>query len=341
MAADSRYEHWLEHNGLHNDPSGRRTPSWRYVPKIELTKFNLQKSQANQARLDAPIDEQLAERYFAVIVDQIGEDPLASYFPAVIVYLDADGRYVIIDGNHRVKVKIDAGIAVTDAYVVRCNDEDVLSRLTKTANTVEGKRNSLEHDLQQVKALVENNNYSVAAAAKTFGLKLQTCEKFIRREKVMESLRAQGLRHPEDPNLGLKQGHLEELYFLEAINPKIMLRAAETIRLSKMDLPLCKNFLGEVRKCTSDHDRWQKLAEWESKPEIKELRASAMNGRIVPTQRRGNITLRAMTTLLAKLQNKHRLRSLQIVGTVQTQQFLEKSKAIREHLLELEKSARG
>src|SRR4051812_21285735 len=66
---------------------------WTFVPKVETSEFDFDKSTRNQARINQPLNPERLETYIEALVR-------GDKFPAIVTY-KVDGKYVVVDGNHR------------------------------------------------------------------------------------------------------------------------------------------------------------------------------------------------------------------------------------------------
>lgn len=129
---------------------------------IDLSKVDRKQSRLNQARIDAPINEDQVLLY--------GEGMEAGdKFPPIVVHKVKDG-YIVMDGNHRVAAADvarinDAPITTMDAYVVVNASPAQITAFTYEANSKHGLPTSMQDRLRQAIYLIERGVKKSDAAA--------------------------------------------------------------------------------------------------------------------------------------------------------------------------------
>lgn len=161
MSQSPQIEAWLRYEG---------TP-YKYNPQFRVADIDVRTSLANQARLTVPLDGRIVERYALAAID--GAD-----FPPIILH-----NRVVIDGNHRVAAFKALDFSNIEAYVLLDDvDATVVSRLTRTANIMNGIPPSPDEVLVQAKWLV-THGMLIATAAKTFRISKGVLERAIARDR--------------------------------------------------------------------------------------------------------------------------------------------------------------
>lgn len=146
-------ENWLDSHGAKHT-----------FKTIKLSEIDKVASHRNQARVSGPINDDTIILYGAAI--ESGDE-----FPPLIVMQRRDGKYVVIDGNHRVGAYELNGIEKVEAYVVSDINETQRLLLTFEANTKHGLPTGLQERLRQAVNLVEMGA-TLTDAAKNLGLPL-------------------------------------------------------------------------------------------------------------------------------------------------------------------------
>lgn len=148
----------------------RQTEKWLTEAKVDwqfeivpVDSFDVETSLRNQARVAEPLNKQKVEEY-RLAMERGGQED----FPALVAYMLPSGRYVIVDGNHRLNAGIGAGVKAFGTYTVDA-PEDVIQILTYQANVFNGLPTSVEERLQQAVHLVDMR-ISIADAALRLGL---------------------------------------------------------------------------------------------------------------------------------------------------------------------------
>lgn len=121
--------------------------TFSFQERFNLSKIDREESFRNQARIGAPIDEDVVLTY-AVAMDK------GDVFPPIVVY-QKNGRYVNIDGNHRYDSARMVNKDHLPAYTVDNPTPALVALLTYNANTKHGKPTSLQERLRQGTLLVE------------------------------------------------------------------------------------------------------------------------------------------------------------------------------------------
>jgi ParB-like chromosome segregation protein Spo0J len=129
---------------------------------INLEQVDKVASHRNQARVSGPINDETVVLYGAAI--EAGDQ-----FPPIVVHQRRDGKFVVIDGNHRVASYELNGVEKVEAYVVSDITETQRLLLTFEANTKHGLATGLSERLRQAVNLVEMGAPMVDAA-KNLGL---------------------------------------------------------------------------------------------------------------------------------------------------------------------------
>lgn len=130
-------EAWLE--GWH--------VSWSHLGKVPVSEFDFERSLRNQARLGDPVDQEYVDRYAEAM--RAGAE-----FPAVTVWQAKDGRYVIIDGNHRLIAAREAHYELA-VYLVSARPQTITA-MTFEANVRHGKATSEEERVHHALYLIDN-----------------------------------------------------------------------------------------------------------------------------------------------------------------------------------------
>lgn len=119
---DPRIEKWLLEWGV----------KFHYQEDLPLDRVDMEESLHNQARMGAPINREVVERY------RLGLDA-GDVFPAPVYWARTGRRFVVVDGNHRTQAKLDLSHEVTDAYVIDVRTKaTVIVTMTMEANVAHG-----------------------------------------------------------------------------------------------------------------------------------------------------------------------------------------------------------
>jgi len=162
---------------------------WSYVPQVPIAKFDLNKSQHNQARFE-PIDPHTVEQYADAV-------KRGDKFPPVIAWRPTPrGRLVIIDGNHRLSAHTRAETPVDVYEVDRDTDPRTVALMTFSFNTKHGRPTSEAERLSQAVYLVDNGA-SIDHAAAAVNLPSKALKKALARNAADRRADEVGLRRNE------------------------------------------------------------------------------------------------------------------------------------------------
>lgn len=119
-------ENWLDEKGV----------LWSFVPDASLDKFDLDKSLRNQARINQVLSPERLETYVEAM-------KRGDQFPAIIAY-KVDGKYVAIDGNHRLHAAKESEQPVSVYELDAKTKPNTIITMTYEANAKHGLPNSVE-----------------------------------------------------------------------------------------------------------------------------------------------------------------------------------------------------
>lgn len=119
-------EQWMNDKGV----------KWTFHPNVKPEAFDKDKSMRNQARISQPLSPERLETYTEAM--QRGDK-----FPAVIAY-KVDGKYVAVDGNHRLQAAEDADATLGVYELDKDTKPAVIVQMTYEANAKHGLPNSVE-----------------------------------------------------------------------------------------------------------------------------------------------------------------------------------------------------
>lgn len=131
-------------------------------------------------------------------------------FPAIVVYRTNAGKYVVIDGNHRVAAALSTGYTLA-AYVVnaRKTPAQVIVMLTYEANTRHGLPTSQTERARHAVYLIENANETIKNAAARMNIATHYLSRFYSQYRADQ--RAHDTNVPEAQWRDLHVGSRERL----------------------------------------------------------------------------------------------------------------------------------
>lgn len=210
---DAKIEAWLEERGV---------TDWVYLTNIDpVEDIDAERSLANQARLNMPLNPETVERYTVALRNGV-------VFPGVVGQKrrGSKGKYTLADGNHRRKCYEDAGLLLPGIYEINVS-ASLFTRLTFEANIPHGMPTGSEERLHHAVHLIDAGMTAPDAAA-LMQLKVTTVQGA--RRKVEANRRAVdvgiAVRDWEAIH-GFNQGRLGAIYTDEGFGAAVRLvRAA-------------------------------------------------------------------------------------------------------------------
>jgi hypothetical protein len=158
--------------------------SWRYVERVKLGEIDIDDAAKKNIRLTEKLDEDYVYSYAQNA--EAGVDMFA------VVLALVEGRYIVLDGVHRIS---GYGLALkteTDAYIFDVTDERVISRLRRVINTItNGKGYSPAERLEHACQLV-NEGDTTAAAARTMNIRPERITNRVRAESILRDIALAG-----------------------------------------------------------------------------------------------------------------------------------------------------
>ncbi len=190
-------ESLLKKHGL---KPGHGPNSYTLVTGLPVTAFDQERSLRNQARLGAPIQDDLADQY---ALDMENGD---TFPPGIAWRNEQTGLLELCDGNHRLEGAIRTRRA-WDVYLIECAMETRVL-ITLEANLRHGRAASIEDKIHHALYAIDNG-MTIKRAALTFHVE----EKDVRGAVVDQraSRRADDCGIPPMSWTGLKQGHRRRL----------------------------------------------------------------------------------------------------------------------------------
>jgi len=162
---------------------------WQFVHGVSVARFDLERSRHNQARFEA-VDEHTVQLYTEAV-------KRGDQFPPVIAYkASARGRYILIDGNHRLAAHAAADKPLDVYEVAQGTDPRTLALMTFGFNTRHGKPTSEAERVSQAVYLVDNGA-SLDKAAAAVNIPPRQLKKALARNTADRRADEVGLRRPE------------------------------------------------------------------------------------------------------------------------------------------------
>ncbi len=247
---------------------------WNYLEQIFLSDIDDRKSLKNQARLDTPIEKELVDQYARN--EKEGDE-----FPAVIVYRPGKGRYLIIDGNHRVAAKLQAGKKVTDAYVVNNNDPMVIDRMTWTWNNHNGKRLTYEENMHHACSLVRKYNMGHKEAAKECGVNTQTLSQKLKAMEITDILN----RNSVTITPTLNERKILYLAVMIPAGEDVLTKAAQTISENGLGDKEVQELVRAVKRARDHDGKIKAIDDYAKEEKVQAAKAITKGGKSKPKAR--------------------------------------------------------
>jgi hypothetical protein len=289
---DPRTEHWLTTEGV----------SYVYEPAVPVGLVDVEASKRNQARVNAPLIEDLVERYTMALID-------GAEFPALLAYRRDDGRLVLLDGNQRMAAALDAEREAVDAYVVSGLDEMRRTALCWTANTLNGDPGTPLDRMLLAKAF--HLRYPLiprSEVARRFRIQVKKLERELRTDEVGAKLMEFGL-DPEAFNDTSK----ERLHAFIASDVQFR-EASKFIQEANLKGGLLQEFWVDARRARSDAEMLQIIERWRERPDIQELmRQKRFNRPHIPKSKIQQ-ALDKLDSLIRHFERYSDLQSLEVAG---------------------------
>lgn len=228
----------------------REIGDFEYLAGIDLALVDEKRSIANQARLVVPIIQEKVDQY----VQMIRRWP--DTIPALVAYR-WDGKYVLIDGNHRFLAAKKAGKATLDVYVVKTTDMVLIDRATRLWNRwTNGAAPKDEEVMNQAVYLVESGTCTIAAAAaQSF-----VSEASLRNEIVARQQRTRAERLGFDPNI---LGRSVLRMFSAIHNDNVLSSALKTANKHAVSVAQGNRLLELIREAgTTENRQLQAVETW-------------------------------------------------------------------------------
>lgn len=290
---DPRIEHWLTSEGV----------KWEYMPAVALVDIDLEASKRNQARVNAPILEDLVERYTLAYID-------GAEFPPLIAYKNDAGRVVLLDGNQRAAAAIDSERQVIDLYLCSELDEMRRTALCWTANSLNGDPGSQLDRLLQAKAFhLRYPGLPREEVARRFRIKPEKFTRDLRGDEVDARLHQFGL----DPE-SFSATNKDRLHAYMASDVQFR-EAAKLIQEAGLKGGLAAEFWSDIRRARTEKDALEVIETWRNRQDVQDLlRSKRFNRPHIPKSRMQQL-LERLDGIRRFLERYPDLVSLEVAGS--------------------------
>jgi hypothetical protein len=290
---DPRVEAWLVSEGI----------GFTYEELVPLTQFDAEASKRNQARVNAPIIEDLVERYALALLD--GAD-----LPAMLgKRRDKDHMIVLLDGNQRLAAHVEAERAAADCYLVHGINEAQETVLCWTANKINGDAGTSLDRLLQAKHYHQlYPNFPNKEVARQFGIKPMRFDAALREDEVVARLGDFGL----DPDLisGPNKARLHSY-----IKSDVTFREAAKFCLeASLVGNQAQEFWADVRRAKTDTAVQDVIKTWRERPDIQDVIRRKRLGRPFIPRSKMQYALERINGLIRHLERYPDLAALEVNG---------------------------
>lgn len=239
-------ENLLKRRGL---KYGHGPNTYTYVSGLAPSAFDQPRSLKNQARIGAPLQDDLADQYTLDLAN--GE-----VFPPNISWQnDQTGLLELCDGNHRLEAHTRCGKAL-DTYIITCPVETRVL-ITLEANLRLGRSASKAEKIHHALYAIDNG-MTIREAARTFLAE----EKDVRAATVDQRVtrRAEGLDIPIGLWVSLKSSSRKRLSNI--VMDPVFMAATILAAESKMAQAPLNKFVGEINGATSQEAQMAVIEQW-------------------------------------------------------------------------------
>lgn len=256
-------------NPTYEQALDRQGVRWEYREAVPLDSIDAARSLRNQARLEAPIDEELVGAYARADKDGLALPPLVAWRPG-------RGRWVLIDGNQRLAAYRRNGRKEADAYAVESTDAKVIDRLTWTFNnSVNGRRLTAAEALEHAVAYARKYAVPAAEAAKEWGVHPGTLSNKVRQAELLDVLR----RHDVRVTPTLADGALAALAPLQTVGEDLFVKAVGAVKDTGISAEDARDLARQVSRAATVAAKAKAIDDFAASPKVVERRAETKGGR--------------------------------------------------------------
>lgn len=310
---DSQAETLLKEKGV----------KYRIVKGVKLGKVLIKESLKNNARLDAPLDDDVVTDY-AVRMQQ----PDAR-FPMPIMHERREGEYVL-SGNHRVGAAELAEVPTIDIYqVYDCDDDLLLDDIVRTANRLHGKRQDREEALRHAYSQMQRFSLSAPDVALKFGIDEKALQRFVRADKIRVNLQLAGVGSAKDfsSTVLLSLGRLSD-------NTTVLREAAKAVGRLGLTVTECDDFVQEIRHAPKqESDQLATIGRFAATHEAK-VRERRLEARKMPLKQSFTTKMRSLLKFMRK-RNATGWPQLQVTGLAEQQELTHETAELQAYLSQL------
>ena len=183
---DSRIENKLNQYKIEYD----------YVYESKLDEIEISDTARDNIRPNLPFNREVIRGYRTDIENS--ENGYQTAMAAVVLHIAPSGPkgFGLVDGMQRLAAAQGCGVDTVDAYVLQTDNENVITSLQRTLNTLNGWRTSETERIEQGLHLIQRNGYDPSDAERELSLRKGVLTTIVRNRKITGVLRDNGSTPP-------------------------------------------------------------------------------------------------------------------------------------------------
>lgn len=294
---------------------------FKVVAGIKLSHVLVDESLKNNARLDAPLDDDTVVDY------SLGMQKPDAKYPLPIFHIRKNGNFVL-SGNHRVAAAGLVGETTIDAYVVECDDALILDDIVRTANRLHGKRQDANEALRHAYSQMQQFSISAQEAADKFGVSKKRLEGYVRSDKIRVKLQLAGVQAAANftPAVLLSLGRLN--------NDTVLREAAKLTHRRSLKLKEVDALVEEIRHAPAEESQQLATVGKQDQKLMIAKREAANEAKQRPLKASFTSKLRSLRSFL-KRHNAKDLSKLQVTGVAEKQEVTADIAELQAYLAQL------
>lgn len=292
-----------------------RGVKWAFDPEFDLNSIDVDKSLANQARIAVPLNNDQMSSYKEAM--QRGDR-----FPAIVVFPQSNGTYMVVDGNHRTVAAKEARYPL-GAYILDASTPgSLVTILTYEANTKHGLPTTQSERAEHAVWLIENAQETIKAASARMNLPERLVSRYYANSRADD--RARRLRVPAQRWRDLVQAARLRLNAIQADETFLsMVDLAWKARLSTEEVDA---LVIQIRQIGSVGDQLREVERWTL--EQSDRIADAATGEVKPKTslaRGPRQSLRSSMNMLQPLKDElKRQQFIESLAPLEVQEWVER-----------------
>ncbi len=216
------------------------------------------------------MDKELAEIYAQRIRDGSEPPPLVLWKPG------PRSKFILVDGNHQYFARSACRRRHADAYIINCQDQQVIHRITWTFNDlVNGKQLLPEERLEHAITFVRMYGADATTVAKEHGVNKHTLASRLAALQVKEVLERNKVNTDR-----LTDNQLRNLQPILKVGEDVLARAGKIVAESGLNEKQIMTMCKEIGKSKTQKDKLEALDIFDKSEEVRVTRAETKGGRV-------------------------------------------------------------